>query len=164
MSDTTEPTTQPIEEPAADTNTEQPQSEDTQPAQEKRQRRTPNAEAASYRHQLRESQAREEQLSQRLAKAQDTILHQTIQATRLGDFNNITLKHADDLQRFTGKSTADYFTEEGLDTQQLQADLERLCTERPELFSRHTAPDHSQGMGIPSELMQGSWSDAFRRR
>lgn len=134
--------------------------------QEPRNRRhDPAADAAKYRHKLRDAEAERDQLAQVAQTAQHTMVEQAVTALRS---KGQALTHCDDLARFTGKHADDYLNEDGtLDRDALQADFDQLHTDRPELF--HTIryaprPDRSQGHGGDYSAGGQRWKDAFRTR
>lgn len=130
-----------------------------------RNRRDPAADAAKYRHQLRETQAELDRIAQNAQAAQSTAYDEITKALRA---KGQAITHPDDLQRFTGKGPAEYLNEDGtIDRDALQADFDQLHDDRPELF--HTIryaprPDRSQGHGGDYSAGGQRWKDAFRTR
>ncbi len=134
--------------------------------QEPRNRRhDPAADAAKYRHKLRETEAERDRIAQNAQSAQATAYDEITKALRA---KGQALTHPDDLQRFTGKGPAEYLNDDGtLDRDALQADFDQLHADRPELFhsiNYAPRPDRSQGRGTFSTLSGGRWKDAFRTR
>jgi hypothetical protein len=155
MSDTTTP----IEAPAPRDDTTDPQGE-----QGHGRRRDPVADAARYRHRLRETEAERDQIAEVARTAQTTMVEQAVTALRS---KGQALTHSDDLARFTGKTLTDYVEDGIIDQDALQADIDQLHADRPELF--HTIryaprPDKSQGSGGDCSAGGQRWSDAFRTR
>lgn len=130
-----------------------------------RNRHDPAADAAKYRHQLRETQAERDRIAQNAQAAQATAYDEITKALRA---KGQALTHPDDLQRFTGKGPAEYLNDDGtIDRDALQADFDQLHADRPELFhsiNYAPRPDRSQGRGTFSTLSGGRWKDAFRTR
>ena len=130
-----------------------------------RNRHDPAADAAKYRHQLRETQAERDRIAQNAQAAQATAYDEITKALRA---KGQAITHPDDLQRFTGKGPAEYLNDDGtIDRDALQADFDQLHDDRPELF--HTIryaprPDRSQGHGGDYSAGGQRWKDAFRTR
>lgn len=141
-------------------NNEQDAEQNTQPAKGAHgARKDPVKDAVKYRRQLRETERERDEVSERYEKALARLHLQTIQGIQV---DHKTLRHASDLQLFTGRGAKDYLNEEGeLDTERLQQDLTQLYEDRPELFEhvmRTPEPDPSQGHGRGDPF---GWDDAF---
>ncbi|MEK0215904.1 hypothetical protein [Bifidobacterium mongoliense] len=130
-----------------------------------RNRRDPAADAAKYRHQLRETEAERDRIAQTVETAQNTMYDQAVAAARSN--RSWVLTHTGDLSRFTGKNAGDYVHDGVIDNEALQKDIDQLRADRPELFHEINLPikpDRSQGRGTFSTLTGSRWKDAFRTR
>jgi hypothetical protein len=126
----------------------------------------PAADAAKYRHKLRDTEAQLAQAQAAQQVAEKTMYEQAVTALRS---KRQALTHIDDLQRFTGKTASDYIHDGVIDLEALQTDADKLLADRPELFHtiRYTPrPDKSMGHGMGDAYgnYEMRWQDAFNTK
>ncbi|MEK0225661.1 hypothetical protein WM016_04775 [Bifidobacterium mongoliense] len=169
---TTDPTSTPTEpgaHPALPEDTTPGTPSGTEPdrheeEQEPRNRRhDPAADAAKYRHKLRDAEAERDQLAAIAKTASANVYTQAVGSV---SSHGARLAHPDDLERFTGKGPDSYVHDGQLDHDALQADLDSLRERRPELFREinySPRPDPSQGHSGARGEGPVAWREAFSR-
>lgn len=127
-------------------------------------------EAKKYRQQLREVEAERDALQARVDNFAQTMLNSKLeQHTKIDNPNkagivNIALKHADDFLHMTGKTAADFLSEDGSFHQEhFEQTLSSLFIARPELFDQKLHGPYVPNIGNPVKTaLQNQFQDAFR--
>jgi hypothetical protein len=153
--------------PVVEPHTETASANETEPVGEEREthqrRRDPAADAAKYRHRLRDAESERDRIAETAKNLSAAVYGQAVQSA---SSKGSRLTHPDDLRLFTGKGADAYVHDGQLDHDALQADLDSLHERRPELFTRigyAIRPDHSQGHSGAAGEAPATWRDAFSR-
>jgi outer membrane biosynthesis protein TonB len=156
--DASKPTAAPQPQPAP-----KPEPDVQKPGERRPAEGKTGAEAAKWRHRLREVESERDSLLENLKTQQAQAFARSITDTLT---DGAALAHPDDLERFTGKHADDYYKDGQLDAEQLQADLAQLHETRPELFAKRNyspRPDPSQGHTGGELTGAEAWQQAFQR-